>query len=234
MKRVKIDDKSKFYYAVLFAVLLVALCFLFGYKKLEDRANSLNNQNANLQERIKSLETYYLTEEQNKKDTETMTASIIKIFGKYDGDCRPDDGIYEARNLIIASSNTMELDLINLAGNVVIKEIPVETVAAANIEGFDQAIRFQRFDVTYDGKITYSGLKDMIDEISDGQYTLSIGNMSYYIGTDGYIHGKSLLSFYSVDGAGCPYSEPPVAAYEVGLDNLFGVSGTVVVDNIEE
>lgn len=234
MKNVKLDDKSKFMYAVIFAVIILVAGFLFGYKKLEDKANSLNNQNADLESRIASLETYYLTEEQNKKDTETMTQAIVDVFDDYAGDCRADDGIYEARNLITASGNTMEVDVINLAGNVVIKEIPLETVAAAQIEGFDQTIDFQRFDVTYDGRITYDGLKSMVDEIANGEYNLAIGNMSYFIGVDGYIHGKSLLSFYSVTGANCPYEQPPVFDYEVGLENLFGVSGSVSEDIVTE
>ena len=232
MKNVKIDDKSKFLSAVLLSVLLIGLAFFFGYKKFEDNASRLNADNTNLENRIKSLEAYYITEEQNKKDTADMSAKITEVFSHYAAEARFEDGIYEAFNLRAGSDNTFNLSSIGFSAVAPLKVIPVETVTAAQIEGLDKEISFNKFDVSYRGDITYDGLKSMVREIASGDYNLAIGQMTYAITDTGIIDGTSLLSFYSVSGAGCTYEEPPVLSYDTGLDNLFGVS-VVTVDEDE-
>jgi len=228
MKNVKIDEKSKFYTAVLLCVVLIGVAFFLGYRKLEDKANGLKNENGELESRIASLETYYLTEEQNKKDTEAMTIAIKDIFSKYEAEARFEDGIYEAFNLQRGSLGTLELNTIGFMTPFVVKGISGETVNNAQIEGYTEEINFRQFDVTYDGILTYEGLKSMVEEIANGKYNLAIGNMSYTITDSGFISGTSTLSFYSLEGAGCSYTKPPVENYQTGLDNLFGVNGTVL------
>jgi len=232
--KAKIDDKSKFLYAAIFAVLLVALTFIFGYKKLEGRADALNADNANLRTRIASLEQYYKTEKENLEDTEAMTQGIHDILSEYSCATTFEDGIYEAIKLYGASGKTMEYDKIGFADPVSVKEIPLETVLAADIEGYDQAITFYQFDVDYTGKVLYEGLKDMVKEIVDSDYNLAIAEMNYQINRNGYIEGDTLVSFYSVDGAGLTYTEPPYTEYETGLSNLFGVVYTIDEDEEAE
>ena len=225
MKNVKIDDKSKFLSAVLLSVLLCGVAFFLGYKKLEDKANRLNADNSALENRIKSLETYYLTEEQNKKDTEEMTQLIVDIFSKYPGDARYEDGIYQAFNLYEGSDKSFEFESVGFSAPAPVKVIPAEIVTAAQIEDYNNAISFNHFDVSYNGNVTYDGLKGMVREIAESDYNLAIAQMSYKIKENGYISGNALISFYSVSGANCPYEEPSVVAYETGLENLFGVHG---------
>ena len=234
MKKVKIDEKSKFLSTVLVCVVLIGVAFILGYKKFEDKADIVNNENAALESRIQSLEMYYIAEEQNKKDTETMTAAIKDIFSKYPGDARFEDGIFEAFNLYGASQNSLEFESIGFSDTKAVKEIPADTVVAAGIEGYDSAIDFNQFDVIYRGKLTYEGLKGTVEEISTSDYNLSIGLMNYQISDDGFINGSTMLSFYSVDGAGCEYEQPPVDEYATGLSNLFGVSGPVIESGEEE
>lgn len=228
MKNVKMDEKSKFMSAVLLSIVLIGLAFFFGYKKLEDKATQFNNDNAALEQRIKSLEQYYITEEQNRADTETMTKAIADVFSQYPGDARFEDGIFEAFNLYGASGNTLEFESIGFSQTESVKNIPIDIVVAAGIEGYNEMIDFNKFDVVYRGKLTYEGLKGMVEEISNGDYNLAIGNMTYSVADDGYIQGSTMLSFYSVAGVGAPYTEPPVEDYQTGLANLFGVSAPVI------
>jgi hypothetical protein len=234
MKKVKIDEKSKLFSAVALMIVFVGLAYFFGYKKFETKVTALNNDSASLETRIKSLEQYYITEEQNKKDTETMTKAISDIFSQYPGDARFEDGIFEAFNLYGASQNTLEFESIGFSEAKSVKNIPIEVVSVADIEGYDTEIDFNQFDVIYRGRITYEGLKGTVEEICNGNYNLAIGNMSYSVGDDGLINGSTMLSFYSVDGAGCSYIQPPVTEYETGLSNLFGVVTTVKESTDEE
>lgn len=234
MKNIKIDEKSKFLSAVMLSVVFIGLAFFFGYKKLEDAAAKMEAQNKELETKIASLEQYYLTEEQNKKDTETMTKAIADIFAEYPGDARFEDGIYEAFNLYGASLGSLEFESIGFADPESVKTIPAEIVTAAQIEGYTDEISFYNFDVDYKGSLSYEGLKSMVREISTGNYNLAIGKMNYKITENGMINGEAMLSFYSVRGAGCDYQEPPVSAYDIGLENLFGVNGAVISDMDEE
>lgn len=234
MKNVKIDDKSRFLSAVLLTIVLCGVAFFLGYRKFEDNAARLQGENNALRDRIASLQAYYDTEEQNKADTETMTAEITDIFSHYSADARFEDGIYEAFNLRAGSGNTFELDSIGFNSPSAIRRIPIETVSAAQIEGFDSEIAFDKFDVSYRGNISYEGLKSMVREISTGEYNLAIGQMSYSILDNGNIDGNALLSFYYVEGAGCSYEEPPVSNYDTGLENLFGVSTPAEPEETDE
>ena len=234
MKNVKIDEKSKFLSAVLLSIVFIGLAFFFGYKKFEDKATQLNNDNNSLEQRIKSLEQYYITEEQNRKDTETMTKAIADVFSQYPGDARFEDGIFEAFNLYGASGNTLAFESIGFSEPKSVKNIPADIVVAAGIDGYDQMIDFNQFDVVYRGKITYEGLKGTVEEICNGDYNLAIGQMTYSVADDGYIQGSTMLSFYSVAGVGAPYTEPPVEEYQTGLANLFGVSAPVIESNEED
>jgi hypothetical protein len=225
MKNVKIDEKSKFYTTVFLMVVLCGVAFFLGYRKFEEKKAALDVDSSNLEARISELEQYYLTEDQNKADTEKMIESMHDIFSAYQSDARSEDGIFEAYNLIRGSEQALELSTIGFESPAVVKEVPADVVAAAGIEEYQDAITFYNFDVTYEGKVTYEGLKGMIREIANGDYNLAIGQMKYAINPDGYIEGRSQLSFYYVDGAGLDYSQPPVVEYETGLQNLFGVSG---------
>jgi len=225
MKKVQIDEKSKFLTSILLGVLLIGVAFFLGYKKLEDKASALNADNNAIQARIKTLETYYITEEANKKDTEEMTSLIADIFSQYPGDARFEDGIFEAYELYDGSDKSFEFESVGFASPAPVKVIPAEIVTAAQIEGYNNAISFNHFDVSYNGLVTYDGLKGMVRAISNSDYNLAIGQMAYKIKDNGYISGNALLSFYSIKGAGCTYSEPPVSAYDTGIENLFGVHG---------
>lgn len=234
MKNIKIDEKSKFLSAVLLVIVFIGVAFFLGYRNLEDAASRMEAENSELESRIASLEQYYITEEQNQKDTETMTKAIADIFSEYPGDARFEDGIYEAFNLHGASQNSLEFQSIGFSYPESVKEITAEVVTAANIEGYTDEINFYHFDVDYKGSLTYEGLKSMVREIAEGDYNLAIGRMSYEITENGLISGDAILSFYSVDGAGCDYTEPPVSVYDIGLENLFGVNGSVIKNLDEE
>ena len=119
--------------------------------------------------------------------------------------------------------------------NVLGEEYLIPLIKIKGKDCFDsvEEIDFNQFDVTYSGKVTYEGLKGMVREIASGDYNLAIGKMEYSITETGYIEGLTQLSFYSVNGAGCDYKEPPVTDYETGLANLFGVEGVIIGEQEE-
>lgn len=223
MKNVKIDEKSKFYTAVLLVIVFIGVAFFLGYKKFEDKATALNGQNANLEARIDELEQYYVTEAKNKEDTERMTAEISDVLSVYSGDARYEDGIYEAFNLYGGSDNTLVLKKMVFAGTDTYRSIPSETVVAANIEGLSSDIAFCGFNVNYNGLVSYDGLKGMVHEITTGNYNLGIVKMKYSVNEENFIEGTTNLAFYYVTGAGLDYQQPPYEEYDTGIDNLFGV-----------
>ena len=142
MKNVKIDEKSKFFTTVFLMVVLCGVAFFLGYRKFEEKAAALDVDSGNLEARIQELEQYYLTEEQNKADTEKMIASMDEIFSHYQAVVRSEDGIFEAYNLVRGSEEKLELSSIGFEAPSIIKEVPEETVAAAGIEKYQEKIDF--------------------------------------------------------------------------------------------
>ena len=225
MKNIKIDEKSKFLSAVFLMVVFIGVAFFLGYRNFENKAQAYKVDNGNLEARIAELETYYKTEEKNLADTERMTGEIKDILSNYVADARFEDGIFEAFNLYGGSQNSLVLDKIVFSSRDVIQDIPQEVVAAAQMEEYQDRISFNRFNVSYDGQVSYDGLKSMVREIASGEYNLSIAKMRYEINESAYINGSTGLSFYYITGAGLDYQEPPVSAYETGLESLFGIGG---------
>lgn len=216
----KVDNKSVFAVVGLLCFVAIFFSYMFGYKKLEAEATRLSNENNELRTRIDSLKTYYETEEQNKKDIETMTANLDDIYSEYAGDVRPEDGLYQG--LQMSDASKIQYTSIGFGGNVPIQTISAETVQAAGLENYQNEISFNEFDVTYDGVVGYDELKELVNSLDDSGYDLAIGSLSF-TGTDfAQLQGTTLISFYSVSGIDAEYKEPPVEPYEVGTANLFG------------
>lgn len=215
-----VDNKSIFALVVLLCFLGLLAAYFLGYKKMEDKANQLVGENNNLRTRIESLKTYYDTEAQNKADILTMSANIDEIYSKYEGDVRQEDGIFEAMEMADASG--IVYSSIGFGGNVAIKNISVDTVQAAGLEKYQDAISFRRFDVTYDGVVGYAELKELVNALDGNYYDLAIGSLSFTGNDRAKLQGTSVISFYSVTGIGADYNEPVVTPYSVGTDNLFG------------
>ena len=216
----KVDNKSVFALTALICVLGLFLVYLFGYKKFEETATRLTAENNELRTRIESLKAYYDTEEQNKRDIETMSASLDQIYSKYAGDVRQEDGLYQGLQMYDASE--IKYSSIGFGGNVSILDIAAETVQAAGLEKYQDAISFNEFDVTYDGVVGYEELKELVNSLDKSGYDLAISSLSYS-GTDqAKLDGTAVIAFYSVSGIGAEYKEPPVEPYEVGNGNLFG------------
>lgn len=216
----KVDTKSIFAVVALLCFVALFFSYMFGYKKFEERANSLANENNELNSRLESLQAYFDSEERNKKDIETMTANLDEIYSRYAGDVRQEDGIYQG--ILMNEASDITYSSIGFGGNVPILTIPVETVQAAGLENYQNEISFNEFDVTYDGIVGYDEFKELVNSLDGSNYDLALGSISF-TGTDqGRLQGTTLVSFYSVSGIDAEYNEPPVAPYEVGTGNLFG------------
>lgn len=216
----KVDNKSVFAIVALLCFLAIFFSYLFGYKKLEEQATRLRSENGELESRIASLKTYFETEEENKKDIETMTANLDEIYSQYAGDIRSEDGLYQGIQMTEASE--IQYSSIGFGAKESILTIPLETVQAAGLENYQNEISFKEFDVTYDGIVGYDELKELVRSLDDSGYDLAIGSLSF-TGTDqAKLSGSTLISFYCVTGIDAEYKEPPVEPYEVGTGNLFG------------
>ena len=216
----KVDNKSVFAIVALLCFLALFSAYMFGYKKLEERATRLANENGELNNRLASLQAYFDTEEKNKADIESMSASLDQIYSQYAGDVRQEDGLYQG--ILMNDASDIKYSSVGFGGNVPILTIPVETVQAAGLENYQEEITFNQFDVTYDGVVGYDELKELVNSLDDSDYDLAIGSLSF-TGTDqATLQGTTLISFYSVSGVGADYNEPPVEPYEVGTGNLFG------------
>ena len=216
----KVDNKSVFAVVALLCFVALFMSYIFGYKKLEEQATRLQHENDELNTRIASLETYYKTEQQNKDDIESMTASLNEIYSQYAGDVRPEDGLYQG--ILMTEASKIQYSSFGFGGNEAILTIPAETVQAAGIENYQNEIKFNEFDVTYDGVVGYDELKELVKSLDESGYDLAIGSLSF-TGTDqAKLSGSTLISFYSVAGIDAEYKEPPVEPYEVGTGNLFG------------
>lgn len=216
----KVDTKSIFAIVALLCFVALFFSYMFGYKKFEERANSLANENNELNARIESLRAYYETEEQNKKDIETMSASLDEIYSHYAGDVRQEDGVYQG--ILMNEASDIVYSSIGFGGIAPILTISSETVQAAGLENYQNEISFNEFDVTYDGVVGYDEFKDLVRSLDESDYDLALGSISF-TGTDqARLQGTTLISFYSVSGIDAEYHEPPVAPYEVGTGNLFG------------
>lgn len=244
-----VNGKQIFTYVIIFAILGVVAAYFLGYKKNIEKATNLETTNAELKERVKSLEGYYNEQKVHLDAMEETKPKIKTILSKYAPDVKEEDQIMQA----VASHNWAEVQYenINLANREEMLFIPADIVKGAGMEEYQNDIAFMKKTATYKNILDYEGLCDLIECVFMSNYDIGLKGISYVKGettesklfgmideetgeivyvTDkkmdqkvGVLNGNIDLEFYYVSGNGEEYYRPNMQLYERGTEDFFAL-----------
>ncbi len=252
-----ISGKQIFTYVVLVAILGVVAVYFLVYTKNMDKAEALEASNANLDARVKSLQTYYDKQQSYKDDMAKMEPEMEAILSKYVSDVKEEDQIMQA--VISQRAATIQYDTLGLSEKKEMLTIPEDVVVGANVEKYQEEIVFQQKTASYSNKLDYHNLKNVIKSLFDSNYNIGIktisyakaeatestlygfvdeetGEMIYVKNTEedkqvGILQGTLDLEFYCVEGNGVEYTKPDMSDYISGTTDFFALK---VVEEEEE
>lgn len=215
-------SKNALLYVTAVGALLMILVYVFVFQKLNTEAETIQNSNRTLSERVNELKQYYDNRETYLQDTQTLEQLIDELLAVYPADAREEDAIMLAVQM--QRNSEAEFLTINMSKGNVIHEVSAETVTAAASEKYAQALQFRNMDAIYVNEVSYAGLKSMIQTVFDSSNRIGIQNIVYSKGDteNPRLSGHIDLVFYSVDGAGKEYIAPDIIPYIAGTDNIFG------------
>lgn len=218
--------KNLLLYVAALGALMLLLVYFFVYQKLMTEAEQIQTSNIQLTQRVNELKAYYDAREEYLQKTQLAEQMIDELLTVYPADAREEDAILLA--VQIQQSSGSSFQSINMERGEVTHTVAAETVVAAEVEKYTQAIEFHEMNTTYSNEVSYAGLKAMIQTIFDSNNRIGIRNIAYSAG-DGEntnLTGNMDLVFYSVTGTDKEYEAPDIVPYLAGTDNIFGKSET--------
>lgn len=209
------------------AVLLIVL-YMYMYQPYTQKTDSLRASNQALNVRVSQLSQFFAQMPENKRQIEAMTEEIEEILDRFPADVLEEDALYLALRAQIEGANVRYLS-VGMDKREELGVIPVETVKAAEIEGLDQQLTFQKRSAVYNNTTGYYSLRSMLASMNNNQEELAIEKIVYVYDADSAsLKGTLNVSFYTVNGTGKKYEPRTFKDYqELGHSNLFHAESLV-------
>lgn len=218
----KLSSKKVMTYVLLVGVLVLLAVYYFVYMSYNEQAETIENSNRTLQERVDVLKEYYDNMETYKAEIAIMQEQVNWMLEEFPADVREEDVIVMA--LETEENALVDYTNINIGGKEALKTIPASTVLTAGMENLTQDLIFVERVGTYVNTTNYQELKKCVETINAGADHLSISNVVYSRNEEtGMLAGTIEVTFYSVLGTGKEYVPCDLMEYESGLAELFGV-----------
>ena len=221
--------QQNFMLVVVVCLVVIVFAYVFIYLDFSERTEEVEASNRQLRTKLNELEAYYNNMPHYKEEIENYRAAISDIMKEYPADAREEDIIMLAVDL--QEKNDITYENISMEETEAVYTIAQDRIVAAEIEGLDEAIRFNQKHASYNNITNYENLKDCIEDIYASPNRIGIDNIIYSKNDeDGTLSGSINLYFYSAAGTDKEYAPPDMAEYISGTSNLFG-SGKVVVND---
>lgn len=218
----KLTSKQIFTFVALACIIVVALVYFMVFKKYKDLAETTRANNAALTVRVADLKKYYDNEPTYLAEMEPMQTGVEEILAQYPADIREEDLIMHA--VTTQSVTPVTYSSVNFGDKAVFKVVDAGTVQNAGMEKYQEQIQFTQYQVSYPNKLTYLGLKNLVQVIFDSEYNIGINRIAYTSDmATNELNGTLDLTFYSASGTGKEYTLPDMTPYESGVENIFGM-----------
>lgn len=210
----KIDEKQTRTILLVLVVLVVFVAFRFGYVPINEKAEAVAAENAELSAKISSLENIKANAEAYQTELNTANEGIEKIKNNFAADITPQQSIMMVRKLEQKAEVTVSNISFNEKENVYVSSYVNEN--GENVLA-DRSMLNISFDTTYDG------LKKTMDFINTYEDRMNVESFSAaYNQETGKLIGTMNINIYSIVGLGKQYKEPAVDGIAISRDNIFG------------
>ena len=248
----KISNRDKLLLIGFIGILLAVCSVYFIYMPTMEKADALEAENVQLEQRINDLSVKMEQKDSYIADTQSMKQETEAIYQRFPVDVREEDALLLAINQELISPMVINNVSIGTYEPVAIPDIPEEDVdhtyeideveeyeaqegvtddAAAiqdaeadNTSASDSGSPLVNRNITINYLCTYAGLKRGIKNISVQENRMSIDNLTVvYDETTGLLTGTTNVDMYCVPGqSDKEYVQPDFSSVLLGTDNIFG------------
>ena len=231
----------------LIGILIGVGCYFLVYQPQIEEAEAIEQENAELQARIKDLSAKMDNKDSYEAETERMNQEMEDIFKSFPVDVREEDAVLLVINqeliapMMISSVGITSCEPVTLQTNeedvdhtYEIDEIEqyeaqegisdAQTATDATATSTNNISVLMDRSVTMNYLVSYDGLKRGIKNISLQDNRMSINNLTVsYDQTTGLLNGTTVVDMYCIPGqADKEYVEPNFSSVLLGSDNIFG------------
>lgn len=248
--KIRITKREKNMIVILVGILLICASYYLGYHTFKDKTEVLKQQNQILESQIQTLESISESQEEYVAKTQEMQTRMNDIIQKFPADLISEDIILYIRNMEQKTDSYVHNITIPAKMYVNITA-PLEEDVLSSFEDVTGAI--SEYGFVNDGKVpdtrsmqlaqvdsdvncsvTYEGLKDIIEDITESENRKSVDNISLAFNENtGDLAGSMTVSYYTLSGTGREYLQPTVAGTSHGIDCIFGGLKTTAEDTAE-
>lgn len=248
----KISNRDKLLLIGFIGILLAVCSVYFIYMPTMEKADALEAENVQLEQKINDLSVKMEQKDSYIADTQSMKQETEAIYQRFPVDVREEDALLLAINQELISPMVINNVSIGTYEPVAIPDIPEEDVdhtyeideveeyeaqegvtddAAAiqdaeadNTSASDSGSPLVNRNITINYLCTYAGLKRGIKNISVQENRMSIDNLTVvYDETTGLLTGTTNVDMYCVPGqSDKEYVQPDFSSVLLGTDNIFG------------
>ena len=248
----KISNRDKLLLIGFIGILLAVCSVYFIYMPTMEKADALEAENVQLEQKINDLSVKMEQKDSYIADTQSMKQETEAIYQRFPVDVREEDALLLAINQELISPMAINNVSIGTYEPVTIPDIPeadvdhtyeideveeyeaqegitddaaaIQEVEADNTSASDAASPLVNRNITINYLCTYDGLKRGIKNISVQDNRMSIDNLTVvYDETTGLLTGTTSVDMYCVPGQpDKEYVQPNFSSVLLGTDNIFG------------
>lgn len=241
----KVTKKEASLLIVVLGIVIIALTYFYGVKKLNEKTEQLTAENAQLRDGISALEILQLKQQTYIGDTELMKGLGERIMEMFPSQIQTEDQILYAAELedrvgcyfsYISTPASQNINITLEPREDSLSGVPDITGAIAAHSTVDpeqilsvNGVMFANSASSNSFVCTYDQFKELVTRITDNPDVRSIDNISLaFDNSTGSLTGTMTINYYSMPGNGREYYEPLTGVNRHGVDCIFGA---VVNDN---
>jgi hypothetical protein len=243
----KMSNRDKMVLFIIAAIALVLVVYFFVFAKMNERTETLSNENATLAKEVSYLETLEAQKDATIAETQETQLSIADTLSKFPPEVNTEDAIYDLNEMyegisdVKIQSESYNMNQIFYQGGsfsddssststasssasetasiaAITSDTPVSEIVSAAAD-----YTGYRSDVSVTFTAPYKSVKKVVDFINDSEDRMTITSMS--MGKDDSTEDLSCtmaISMYAISGTGEVYTQPDVSNGNVGVNNIFG------------
>ncbi|MCR5331680.1 MAG: hypothetical protein K6E62_10940 [Lachnospiraceae bacterium] len=218
----KISQKHIQYILLLLIVVIGVCAYQFGYVKYIEKANSIKEENKQIEARINELTDKETHREEWSQGIEASEKDIKEILKKYGPGNTPEKSIMFITKL--EEIAPMTVSSLAFGGNTPF------FISDDTDESGNPKIEMDRTTLTINYNTTYEGLKSCFDYINSYAERMNVNNFNASFNQEsGQLSGSMAINLFGVKDEDHVYVAPYTGVVELGTENIFG---TIDLTNI--
>jgi Tfp pilus assembly protein PilO len=195
------------------AVIALVVAFMYGYRPLNEKVDTVNDENQTLQNEIDVLKSYAANEKKMRAEIEEYENGIDQLASAYAVEITPEDSIKIMRDMETATDT--EVTNVAFQDEENIYASTFTTDSGENVLGGVTPIVIN-YNTSYDG------LKKVMDYINNYPQHMNVRDFTAtYNQETGKLTGVMTINRYTMTGFGKTYKEPAISDVRLSTKNIF-------------